>query len=388
MRQQSTWRPPSGKQHQTADSWSALRRKRSTSQSLLLLFLLVGLSGCAGSLSLLGPQQVDLEPDELPAFDHVAVTYFGASGFLLRRGDDAILVDPFFSNPGLWRTLMGRIETRPDRVDALLSAVEDINDVDAILVSHSHYDHLMDVAYVALTKATRATRADVYTSRTGTCILDAQFAGADELGRLKAIGDPPCRPGAGQKPLELEQWVDVTPSLRFMPLLSEHAPHFRGRSLYEGSYDQPLGKAPTRAKQYLKGRVFAFVIEFLTVTPGKPRVDFRIYLQGSAANAGEGLPPADLKEFDLAILAAAGHHEVCGYPQGILKWLEPKHLLVSHWENFFASPKKPMKLVRGTDVRKFLDVVEATREELPDLGPSRLLARGSRAVYPVRGAEN
>ncbi len=355
--------------------------KSTVHRCLWLLPLLLCLSGCAGSLSRLELERADLEPDDLPGVEHVAVTYFGASGLLLRRGDEAILVDPFFSNPGLLRTLAGRIRTRPDRVDALLPEVDDVS---AILVSHSHYDHLMDVSHVALTKAPRAV---VYTSRTGTCILDSEFSRADALDRLKAMGDPPCRPEVDQEPLKPKEWIDVTPRLRFMPLLSEHAPHFRGRSLYGGTRAQPLGKVPNRASNYRKGRVFAFVIEFLTVTHDQTRVDFRVYLQGSASNAGQGLPLEDLKEFDLAILAAAGHHEVQGYPGSILKRLRPEHLLVSHWEDFFAAPQKPLKTVRGTDVREFLDKVEDSRKELPKLGPSRLLAPGSRAVYPVRDAK-
>ena len=73
--------------------------------------------------------------------------------------DESLLIDPFFTRPPIWRLWFGRVAPNPARIPASLPRC------DHILVSHAHYDHLLDVPVIA-----RRTLARVYGSA-NTCAL-------------------------------------------------------------------------------------------------------------------------------------------------------------------------------------------------------------------------
>jgi L-ascorbate metabolism protein UlaG (beta-lactamase superfamily) len=79
------------------------------------------------------------------------VQWFGVTTLLIRDADTAILIDGFFSRPSLEETLFARLTPKPDRIDAALPP-DTLPALDAVLVSHSHYDHALDAPYVARTR--------------------------------------------------------------------------------------------------------------------------------------------------------------------------------------------------------------------------------------------
>lgn len=58
---------------------------------------------------------------------------------------------------------------------------------------------------------------------------------------------------------------------------------------------------------------------------------------------------------DLAIVTVASFHEVRDYPEWLVRDLHPKHILLSHWEDFFTSSDMEERTVRLTNVRTFLN---------------------------------
>src|SRR5437868_2788572 len=85
----------------------------------------------------------DKNPDASASADAIRVTYLGVNGFQFETGRHALLVDPYFTRVGLWAaTLNQRIESSPTRVSEGLSHIRP--NVDAILVTHAHFDHLLD----------------------------------------------------------------------------------------------------------------------------------------------------------------------------------------------------------------------------------------------------
>jgi L-ascorbate 6-phosphate lactonase len=81
-----------------------------------------------------------------PAPQHgVEVTWLGQSSFVLRAEGAALLVDPFLSPRD------DRLVRPPDRPEAFAG-------VDAVLVTHEHYDHLDPDACRALANASSAAR--------------------------------------------------------------------------------------------------------------------------------------------------------------------------------------------------------------------------------------
>ena len=99
------------------------------------------------------------------AADNVSITYLGVSGFLIRHRGSTLLTGPSFTNPGLDSVTPSRlrfIRGKAPPVVADSALIERLlpSDADAasmILVGHGHYDHLLDVPYIATHRARHAT---------------------------------------------------------------------------------------------------------------------------------------------------------------------------------------------------------------------------------------
>ena len=85
--------------------------------------------------------------------DGVRVTYLGTNGYQFEFGGYALLVDPYFSRVDLLSVALGsRIQPNAARINDGLSHLAPKSD--AILVTHGHFDHLLDVpAVMAKTRA-------------------------------------------------------------------------------------------------------------------------------------------------------------------------------------------------------------------------------------------
>src|SRR5271169_333210 len=132
------------------------RREGRSACAGAICFALIWLAGCTGSIAHLHPfdglRSVGCTANA-PA-DALELTYLGVGGFLMRWNGHAILTAPFYSNPGLLQVGLGLpIAPNTERIDRHLPPLDD---VEAILVGHAHYDHLMDAVYVAEAHAPRA----------------------------------------------------------------------------------------------------------------------------------------------------------------------------------------------------------------------------------------
>lgn len=313
--------------------------------------------------------------------DKVVVQYLGVGGVLITHGDDVVLTAPLYSNPNLLEFLMDH-EVRTDTalVDKLLPA--GAAKAKAIVVGHSHYDHLMDVPYVALHGA---KGAKIYGSETTRHLL------AEILPDLKKVGsDVVALDGQAHDPHRQQgEWVDVSPTIRLMAILSEHsdqtAANLLGVSLPfhfgRGKVDKDRSELPRTTSQWAEGTVFSYVIDFRD--PSGKKTVFRIYYQDSGANKDIGYLPdhvkRDGKAVDLAILCVGGVFDrLTRHPEGILEDTRPRFALLTHWEDFFVTqpaycvngdsgvpgiPSPTAKFLgrwRKSDTERFMDRVEQT----------------------------
>ena len=315
--------------------------------TLIILLLLV--TGCTTPGKKLDLYYEKSCNHEITSGDSIHVTYLGAGGYLMRRGADSLLLAPFFSNPGLLRVGLSKIKSKIKIIDEYLPAVED---VETILIGHSHYDHLMDVPYIAKYHATKAT---IYGNKTMTHLLAPYFDNRSRLVNLNPI--------AGER--MQGQWVYIpNGNIRFMAIKSEHGPQFGGiRLLKRKELNEDLYQCPRKSSHWVQGQTFTFIIDFLGVDG---TVEFRIHYQDAASNPPKGFPPVGIENIDLAILCAAAFHEVKKYPEGILDKIKPKHIIVGHWENFFRSYAKPPRTVPFTNIKKFIEQVLKMKSEDSD----------------------
>lgn len=114
------------------------------------------------------PRTADMHPRALRA------TWLGVTGLLLDDGAHAVIIDPFFTRPpGLLSLALNRtIEPNETLILEWLQRLK-VKRLDAVLVSHSHYDHAMDAGVVA-----RFTGAKLVGSRSTLNI--GRGAGLDE----------------------------------------------------------------------------------------------------------------------------------------------------------------------------------------------------------------
>jgi hypothetical protein len=258
----------------------------------------------------------------------VVLTFLGVAGWHIDTGRTQLLTAPLFSNPSGVQVATGRVVSDTVAVARWLHAfgLTDLSHLDAILVGHAHYDHLLDVPWIA---ARRAPRARILGSATTRHTL-APFAATLGLdtARVEVVTDAAATPRGGGR------WIDVGPDVRILPLRSDHGPHFAGITLYGGARTRPLARPPESAGEWIEGESLAFLIRI--AAPG--RAPLTILFRDAVPRTPWGLPPDSLTPVDLALLVPATFHEVGWHPEAVLRATRPRHVILHHWEDFFQPP--------------------------------------------------
>ena len=261
------------------------------------LFLILLAQGCAGGLARYA--QLVVSDSGTTARDGVRVTYSGTNGYQLEFKGHALLVDPYFSRVDLLSVAVGsHIEPNPSRINAGLCRLA--SKPDAILVTHGHFDHLLDVPLIMA-----KTRAP----------LIASSSSIDLVRRLTdsgmALGDA-VRPGDER---------------RIGPWIIHVLPAAHDRLFGKVPFDQPIARAgvPQRAADWVCGEPLAFLIEVNRQ---------RIYVDSGGTTAL--LPPNESgnRRVDLAILGVALPDSRARL-HAALERLQPRYILPSHQDNFF-----------------------------------------------------
>jgi L-ascorbate metabolism protein UlaG (beta-lactamase superfamily) len=103
----------------------------------------------------LGPFQTDATVYTRPPASGLRVTWFGHSGMLVEIDGVTVLIDPVWDQRASPRQWFG-----PKRFFEPTLALEDLPRIDAVLISHDHYDHLSEgtVRTLARLRSTAAAR--------------------------------------------------------------------------------------------------------------------------------------------------------------------------------------------------------------------------------------
>jgi L-ascorbate metabolism protein UlaG (beta-lactamase superfamily) len=257
----------------------------------------------------------ELERVPLGLPDGLELEWLGVAGYRLAYEGTSVLVDPYVSRAPL-RALILRRPALPDR--ALIDRY--VARSDAILIGHTHWDHAVDAPAIA-----RRDGASVY--------------GSDSLARLMALH------GQASVVVEPHKRYEIGPfTVSFTP--SRHSKLLFGRKV---PFDGPLtceelhGLSPGA---YKCGAVFGIRIEVAGTS---------VYHQGSAdLRDDERIDPAEI-----FLAGITGRQVTPHYWRRILPKLDPRVIVPTHYDNFFAPLSKPLTLVRKVGLEGLPDEIRA-----------------------------
>jgi glyoxylase-like metal-dependent hydrolase (beta-lactamase superfamily II) len=327
--------------------------------------------------------------------DSVKIHYIGCGGYLIRRGNDAVLIDPYFSNASLssmqsLRTDSALVATffyenfnntrdislknaknskNTEGVSQQISNIQNDdlaaqNVIKAIVMSHAHHDHLADLPYIFQHNLSSPHRTMFLGSQTASNILRAfktPFDPTHSFFNLDSIFTEKHRLN-DTTPV---RWTSDNQNLRITAIEGEHAPHFYGIKIpFIGGQVLSVPKRyPRSTFGFKEGKNYNFLIDFLAENGD---IHFRIYTHGgSASRATIGfLPPSVLgeKKVDFLILCGANYDQAVQYPEVLLQHIKPERVLVGHWEDFFtpiSTLLKTPRTVRFTNIPKLVKIVKA-----------------------------
>ena len=240
--------------------------------------------------------------------DGVRVTYLGTNGYQFEFKGHALLVDPYFSRVDLLSVALGsRIQPNPFRINDGLRHLA--RKADAILVTHGHFDHLLDVS--AVMAKTRAR-------------LIAWASSVELAKQAGASSGEAVKPGDVRR---IGPW-------KIRVLSATH-----DRLFGKVPFDRPHSAAspPRRAADWICGEPLAFLIE----VNGE-----RIYIDSGGTPAQ--LPPNE--SVDLAILGMALPDSRARLAAALAR-LRPRYILPSHQDDFFRPLSAGFQFGPLTDFR-------------------------------------
>jgi len=257
----------------------------------------------------------------LPLPPGLDLEWLGVSGYRMTYQGQTLFVDPYVSRVPLSAVIRGRPAVPdPAMLDRFIGTPEDVV---GVLVGHTHFDHAVDAPAICRRFGCRAY-------------------GSDSLVRLMALH------GLAEQAVEVEPYetyelgpftVSFTPSLHSKLVLGLAVP-FDG----ELTCDHLDGLSPSA---YRCGPVWGIQIDMAGVS---------FYHQGSA-NLIEDAIRARGVDFFLAGVAGRGFTR--DYWKRVLRRLEPRTVIPTHYDDFFRPLTAPMGFTLNVNLARVPEEIAA-----------------------------
>jgi L-ascorbate metabolism protein UlaG (beta-lactamase superfamily) len=274
----------------------------------------------------------------------VSVIWLGTAGVLISDNETGMLIDPYVSRFGLFKIALS-LPLQPNReaVKRWIARLEG-NNIQAVIVSHSHFDHCLDAPYFAMQK--------------GALLMGSEST--LNVGRGAAMAEKHLKIVHHDQTIKLGAF-----SLKFIE--SIHGPAFLGRVPYPGTIDKPL-IPPRPARDYKLGKTYAILISHPYGT---------IVHHGSA-----GFIPGmyDAIKADVVLLGIVGRGDTQTYLKNIPLKLGAKIVIPIHFDNFFLPLEKKLKNLPTARFNEFLATAQKHRGSFE----LKILSLGEKsAILPV-----
>jgi L-ascorbate metabolism protein UlaG (beta-lactamase superfamily) len=274
----------------------------------LICMLALGLTsvlGCAGSTP-----AVATAPGQVSG---PTLTYLGVAGWSLNTGKQTVLFDPYVTRAPVFDDNMLLVP------DAAAIARFIPKQAQVIVVSHSHYDHVLDVPAIA--------------HRTGALVFGTSSTA--ELARAASIPEKQIAVASGGEELLFED-------MRVRAVRALHS------DIGMGNYAiAPHPQLPLKAGDYREGNTLQYLVQFQ---------GHSLYFVGTANFIEDQLRGI---QADIAIVATGMRHKVPDYTCRLLRAIGmPKLVLANHFDAF-QEPLRPGQMQLRADTQADLAAFEA-----------------------------
>ena len=273
----------------------------------------------------------------------VDAQYFGTTTLAFRDSSNAVMVDALLTRPRMSQVLFGKLASNQNTIDDILHRAS-LTRLDLLLITHTHYDHVLDAAVIA--------------KRT-----DARIVGSPST-REVALGG-----GLDPSRITVARGGDVLKAGDFTVTIFRSL-HSAGDQI-PGDVTSPV-RQPASAKAYKEGGTYSYLIE---------HKGFRILVHASA-----NFIPGMYKgvHADVIFLATGGLSSQPAAFSGRY-WSETveatgaKLVIPIHWDDFFQPLGRPLQ-----PLRVFLDDIPLTMKRITPLAArDHVMIRYMPVISPV-----
>ena len=256
------------------------------------------------------------------AWNGLRLKWLGTASILIEDGETTLLIDPYFSRPSFATMFTKKVEPQEKTIKYWLEVLG-IKKVDAILVSHSHIDHVLDVPSIA-----KKTDADILGSASTAYI--AQGGNVEDV-RIRTVEfDTPYTYGKF--------------TIRFIK--SKH-----GGLLPATRVTSPV-VPPVWTFNYGMGEAYSILIE---------------HPQGTLlhhASAGFILGALENYKADTVLLGIAMRPKLRDYITNVVEAVGAKSVIPIHWDDFSQPLTRKMRPLPAIAMDDFF---EDMQEHYPDI---------------------
>ncbi|WP_334036533.1 MBL fold metallo-hydrolase [Alteromonas macleodii] len=284
----------------------------------IYIVLFLYLIGCSSTL----PPREFLTPSINQVKGSLYAKFFGTSTVYITDGNNSVMVDGFFTRQGYFKTLATRMKSNEINVNYALERAG-VEDVDILLVSHSHYDHALDSENTAL------------------------LTGATLMGSNRTIF---LSPRAKSKKINIDEVIH----LGDFEISFYETPHVR-----KGSFLQIIEKLILWSTGGLRFKDKAEVYSYFLQHP-KGNI---LIIPSSGFSSDIKLPATvDFVFLSIGLLSKQSTEYIENYWQQAVVETCAKHVIPIHWDNFSKPLKQPI-----TTSPKFIDDISKTLDILKKL---------------------
>ena len=294
----------------------------SIKKGLLVSLGLVILCLVAGMVFLLQPSghMSDFQKWQYPPSEKssapptLKVKFFGVSTLLFDDGKTQILIDGFFSRPSLSQVLFQKIQSQPEVIQRMIQQ-QHLQRTRAILVTHSHYDHALDIAELGK----RLPNTKIIGSSSTLNIARGGRVAEQQLIQIQPL-----------QPMSFGEF-------KVTAIPSRHTPPTAVNNDLGEEIFQPL-QQPAHFSEFKEGHSFDYLIEHQGYTV--------------LVKASTGAIPDQLKNLKvdtlflgIAQLSRQSTKFQQNYLDQTLNTLKPKVVVPIHWDDFFKPVDQPLEFL-------------------------------------------